>query len=68
MKQIAFYLLAVIILGSCDQMSGSGNIVTEKRETGDFKGISAGGAFEVEVKMGPVTEVVVEADDNIFPI
>ena len=66
MKQIGFYLLAIVFLCSCDQMSGSGNIVTEKRETGDFKGISAGGAFEVEVKIGPDTEVKVEADDNIM--
>ncbi len=66
MKQFVLYVFALLAISSCEQKSGSGNIVTEKRKTGDFKGISAGGAFEVEVKNGPVTEVVVEADDNII--
>ncbi len=47
-------------------MQGSGNIVTETRSTGNFSGVAAGGAFEVEIKNGPATQVVVEADDNII--
>ena len=66
MKQLAFYFFAVLTISSCNQRTGSGNIVTEKRHTGDFTGISAGGAFEVEVKIGAVTEVTVEADDNVI--
>ncbi len=45
---------------------GSGNIITEKRSTGDFKGISASSAFQVEWKSGPVTDITVEADDNVM--
>ncbi len=66
MKQLVIYSLSILLLGSCNQMTGSGNIVTEKRQTGNFTGISVGGAFEVELKNGPVTEVEVEADDNII--
>ncbi|MEP7141630.1 MAG: head GIN domain-containing protein [Ferruginibacter sp.] len=66
MKQLVFYSFALLALASCDQRMGSGNIVTEKRQTGNFKGISAGGAFSVEVNTGPVTEVKVEADDNVI--
>jgi len=66
MKQIMFSLFAIMILGACNQMTGSGNIVTEKRHTGNFVGISVGGAFEVEVKKGPETIVEVEADDNVM--
>ena len=45
---------------------GSGNIITEKRATGDFNGISAAGDFDIELINGPVTEVLVEADDNVM--
>jgi len=66
MKQIIFFFITLIVLASCHHTSGSGNIVTEKRTVGNFKGISVGGDFEVEVKIGPVTEVTVEADDNVI--
>jgi hypothetical protein len=66
MKQLLFCCLVLAVFSSCDQRTGSGNIVTEKRQTGNFTGIKVGGAFEVEMKSGPVTEVVVESDDNII--
>lgn len=65
MKQLIFFSFTLFLLASCRQINGSGNIVTEKRQPGNFSGISVGGAFEVELKTGPVTEVNVEADDNI---
>lgn len=65
MKQFVFYCLALITLASCDQVTGSGNIITEKRDVADFRGISVGGAFEVELKNGP-RQVVIEADDNLM--
>jgi Putative auto-transporter adhesin, head GIN domain len=66
MKQILFFFIALVSLASCDHVSGSGNIITEKRQVGNFKGISAGGGFEVEVRIGSATEVTVEADDNVI--
>lgn len=66
MKHFLILLVAVFTLVSCDQTTGSGNIVTEIRKTGSFDAISVGGSFEVEVKTGDVTSVVVEADDNIM--
>jgi len=67
MKQIiTLSIISLLFLSSCDSVTGSGNIVTEKRSVGNFSGISVGNAFEVEVKIGPVTEVRVEADDNII--
>ncbi len=66
MKHFLFLLFIVITITSCDQTTGSGNIVTETRKTGSFDAISVGGSFEVEVKTGDVTSVVVEADDNIM--
>jgi Putative auto-transporter adhesin, head GIN domain len=66
MKHIILFFAALITIVSCRYTTGSGNIITEKRSVGSFSGISAGGAFEVEVKIGPATEVTVEADDNIM--
>ncbi len=67
MKQILFFLIASYTLASCSNTSGSGNIATENRSVGGFTGISVGGDFDVEVKIGTSTELKVEADDNIMP-
>lgn len=66
MKQILVGVLALLVMASCNQRRGSGNVVTETRQTGEFTGISVGGSFTVELALGPVTEVKVEADDNII--
>lgn len=55
-----------MILGSCRYKTGSGNIISETRSAANFEGISVGGGFEVEVKTGESTSVMVEADDNIM--
>jgi hypothetical protein len=66
MKQILLLMISIATLASCNFTTGSGNIVNETRTVGNFDGISVGGSFDVEVKIGPVTSVVVEADDNII--
>ena len=66
MKHFLIVLSIAFTLASCNQTTGSGNIVTETRNTGSFDAISVGGSFDVEVKMGDAMSVVVEADDNIM--
>lgn len=66
MKQILSVLTAIILLTSCQYTSGSGNIKSENRTVNNFTEISVGSSFDVEVKIGPVTEVSVEADDNVI--
>ncbi len=66
MKRILFFLFTLVILASCHHTTGSGNFISETRTVNNFDGITVGGSFEVEVKIGPVTSVVVEADDNIM--
>ena len=66
MKNTLIILFTLVTLASCQYTTGSGNIITETRPAGNFDGITVGGDFEVEVKIGPVTSVVVEADDNIM--
>ena len=63
-----FVLFSIVLINcSCHYIRGSGRIVTEKRVISGFKGIRVGGPFEVELKMGPVAEVVIESDDNVLP-
>ncbi|WP_460560328.1 head GIN domain-containing protein [Ferruginibacter profundus] len=67
MKQVILLCSTLLLLlNSCDYTTGSGNIVSEKRTVDDFTGISVSNAIEVEIKIGLVTEVRVEADDNII--
>ncbi|HTK27628.1 MAG TPA: head GIN domain-containing protein [Pyrinomonadaceae bacterium] len=49
-------------------VSGSGNIVTDKRDVVDFKAIDVGGIFKVEVTAQKDYSVEVVADDNLQPI
>jgi hypothetical protein len=49
-------------------ISGSGNIVTEKRDVSGFTSVEAGGIFKVEITAGRDFAVEVEADDNLLPV
>jgi uncharacterized protein YfiM (DUF2279 family) len=49
-------------------VSGSGNVVSEKRNVADFKAIEVGGVFEVEVVAQKEFSVEIEADDNLLPL
>jgi Putative auto-transporter adhesin, head GIN domain len=64
MRNILISAAVCLIFVSCSNIHGSGNIVTEKRNVKEFKGISTGGAYDVELTNGPVS-VQVEADDNV---
>lgn len=64
MKNVLLFATVSLLFASCGSIQGSGNIVTEKRDVKEFKGISTGGAYDVELTTGPVS-VEVEADDNV---
>jgi len=66
MKQLFFFSLAIIVLSSCHFVRGSGNIISQTRPVSGFKRISTSNGFEVELKQGPVAEVIIEADDNVM--
>ncbi|MEP6676865.1 MAG: head GIN domain-containing protein [Ferruginibacter sp.] len=65
MKKLLTLILAAAVFSSCHHITGSGNIITEKRSTADFHAISVSAGIEVELHNGP-TNVVVEADDNVI--
>lgn len=68
MKQVFFFAIMLLLITSgCQQFTGSGNIITQDRQTDPFKGVAAGGAFEVEINNGTSNKVTVECDDNLMP-
>lgn len=68
MKQVFFFaIMLLLIMSGCHQLTGSGNIIKQDRNTEPFKGISAGSAFEVEINSGSSNKVTVECDDNHMP-
>ncbi|MBS1510452.1 MAG: DUF2807 domain-containing protein [Bacteroidetes bacterium] len=67
MKQLFLICSSLVLLfTSCDFETGSGKIVTEKRNTGSFTRIESSAGIDVEVTMGSTSSVEVEADDNVI--
>jgi len=57
-----------IILSGCtkENISGSGNVVTETRSTGPFTDVEISGAFEVHLLQENNSKVEIKAEDNII--
>ena len=67
MRNYLFIVASIVLFTACNGMRrGSGNIVSEKRNTGVFSEIKVSSSLEVDVQQGAETSVVVEADDNII--
>lgn len=67
MKKLLIFAISSIALFSCGPaINGSGKITTEKRNTGNFTGVSTSSSIDVDVKIGNTYEVLVEADDNVI--
>jgi len=49
-------------------IDGSGRIVQQSRNVGEFRAVHTMGSENVEVRFGPATSVVIAADDNILPL
>ena len=72
---IAFGLLLVSIVSlmlvirkelSKEPLTGSGQVITETRETLPFMDIEVSGKLEVHLQQGDSLEITVEADDNLL--
>jgi hypothetical protein len=68
MKQIITLFTFAAVFSACNYHSetGSGNTITQNKTVGNFTGISASNAIEVEVKIGSPAAVKIEADDNVI--
>ena len=66
------FLLAIISFSSCNyiggkRVRGNGNVVSQERNVGDFKGVRSHGFFDVYLSSGPTASVRIEAEENIQP-
>lgn len=51
-----------------EQVQGSGRIVKQARQVGNFKGLSLSVPAHVELRIGNTEGVTIEADDNLLPL
>ena len=50
-----------------EKIKGNGNVVTVKRTTSDYDGVSAGGSFDVVLIKGKEGKITIEGEENIIP-
>ena len=74
-KLLALIIVLALMLGACslvtissNSVSGSGNVVSERRGVSGFTSVMLLGSAHVEVTFGTSESVSVEADDNIVPL
>lgn len=67
MKRLLVVLLGLILLPACGT-TGSGNLVTEERDVGDFDSIEVSGGIDLRLTVDPDSSstVSVTYDDNII--
>ncbi|ARV05194.1 hypothetical protein BTO04_00120 [Polaribacter sp. SA4-10] len=53
--------------GNSEKIKGNGKVVTVKRTTSDYEGITAGGSFDVILIKGKEGEISIEGEENIIP-
>jgi len=53
--------------GNSEKIKGNGKVVSAKRTTSDYDGITAGGSFDVILIKGKEGEISIEGEENIIP-
>ncbi|MDX6746353.1 head GIN domain-containing protein [Polaribacter sp. PL03] len=53
--------------GGSKRIKGNGNIVTVNRTTDNYRGIAAGGSFDVVLVKGKEGKITIEGEENIIP-
>jgi Putative auto-transporter adhesin, head GIN domain len=67
MKNLPIVTTFLLLVSSCNFISGNGNVRTEKRNTGGFTSVKTSGSIDVEINSGDTYEVSAEDDDNLLP-
>lgn len=71
MRHLIYILLPVFFI-SCGyfghRVSGNGNIITEKIETGTFQSVSVSGAMNIQVRQDNSTSISIRTDENLIPL
>ena len=72
MKQLQYTILVFLIIGSSscfisphETIYGSGNVVTEERDIGEFTGLKVSSGIDVVIRQGNEISLELEADDNL---
>jgi carbon monoxide dehydrogenase subunit G len=67
MKNFPLITALILLISSCNVITGNGNIRTEKRNTGNFSSVKTSGSIDVEINSGDAYAVSAEDDDNLLP-
>jgi hypothetical protein len=59
---------STVTVNRTPMVEGSGRIVQQSRNVGQFRAVRTMGSENVEVRFGPKSSVVIAADDNILPL
>lgn len=69
-KQLSFFILLLVAATSCFEefnIRGNGVDATQTRAVTTFNRVKTSGDFDVQITKGDVTEVVLNAEENILP-
>jgi len=67
MKNVFIFTALIMLVNSCDVISGNGNVRSEKRSPANFHAVKSSGSIDVEIHTGDTYAVTVEDDDNLLP-
>jgi len=77
LARLALLVLGAPLLGACNtfemldgasRIEGSGTVIEEARQVGDFTRIDVGGAITADVTVGPDRALTIRSDDNILAL
>ena len=75
MRHLQYAILVFLIIGSSscfisphETIYGSGNVVTEERDIGDFTGLKVSSGIDVVIRQGKEISLKLEADDNLHEV
>ncbi len=75
MRQLQYAILVFLIIGSSscfisphETIYGSGNVVTEERDIGEFTGLKVSSGIDVVIRQGKEISLELEADDNLHEV
>ena len=67
MKYLYFFIITISVISCKNGIRGSGNLIKETRQVSEISSVSVSGSIKVDVKIGLIPSLIIEADDNIMP-
>jgi hypothetical protein len=61
-------LVGASMLAACAMIRGSGRVVSESRDVGDFTAVELAGIGTLRIEQTGIESLVIEAEDNILPM